>query len=125
SAVSRLAMPLLSIRTSAPAPAAADLDGLLREISGRIATHLGKPEAYVMTAFEGDVAMTFAGSGREPVAYLELKSVGRLSPESTAAISADLCGLIEERLAVPAARTYIEFAAAEGYLWGWNRRTFG
>jgi len=118
-------MPLLSIRTSAPAPAAAELDGLLREISGRIAAHLGKPEAYVMTAFEGGVAMTFAGSAAEPVAYLELKSVGRLSPQITTAISADLCGLVEERLGVPAARTYIEFAAAEGYLWGWNRRTFG
>ncbi|MGL6134822.1 MAG: phenylpyruvate tautomerase MIF-related protein [Prochlorococcaceae cyanobacterium] len=118
-------MPLLSIKTSAQAPAAAALDGLLRDISGRIAGHLGKPEAYVMTAFEGGVAMTFAGSGAEPVAYLELKSVGRLSPQITAAVSDDLCGLIEERLGVPAARTYIEFAAAEGYLWGWNRRTFG
>lgn len=116
-------MPLLSVRTSAPAPA--DLEGLLGEISGRVATHLGKPEAYVMTAFEGGVAMTFAGSGTEPVAYLELKSVGRLSPQTTAAISADLCDLIEAQLGVPAARTYIEFAAAEGYLWGWNRRTFG
>jgi hypothetical protein len=118
-------MPLLSVRTSAPAPAATELDGLLPELSGRIAGHLGKPEAYVMTSFEGGVAMTFAGSGAEPVAYLELKSVGRLSPQITAAISADLCGLIEERLGVPAARTYIEFAAAEGYLWGWNGRTFG
>lgn len=118
-------MPLLSIRTSAPVPATAELDGLLREISGRIAAHLGKPEAYVMTAFEGDVPMTFAGSAAEPVAYLELKSVGRLSPQITTAISADLCGLVEERLGVPAARTYIEFAASEGYLWGWNRRTFG
>jgi phenylpyruvate tautomerase PptA (4-oxalocrotonate tautomerase family) len=118
-------MPLLSVKTSAPAPAAAEIEDLLRTLSARIAAHLGKPEAYVMTAFEGDAAMTFAGSGAEPVAYLELKSVGRLSPQTTAAVSADLCGLIEERLGVPAARTYIEFAAAEGYLWGWNRRTFG
>ncbi|MCP9926622.1 phenylpyruvate tautomerase MIF-related protein [Cyanobium sp. CH-040] len=117
-------MPLLSVRTSAPLPATAELDGLLRELSGRVASHLGKPEAYVMTACEGGVAMTFAGSGAKPVAYLELKSVGRLSPQTTAALSADLCGLIEERLGVPADRTYIEFAAAEGYLWGWNRRTF-
>lgn len=118
-------MPLLNVRTSVAAPPAAELDGLLGEISGRIASHLGKPEAYVMTAFEAGVPMTFAGSGAEPVAYLELKSVGRLSPQTTAAISADLCALIEERLGVPAARTYIEFAAAEGYLWGWNGRTFG
>ncbi|WP_254979092.1 hypothetical protein [Cyanobium sp. ATX 6A2] len=35
------------------------------------------------------------------------------SPQITAAVSDDLCGLIEEQLGVPAAaRTYIEFAAA-------------
>ncbi|MEO1003271.1 MAG: phenylpyruvate tautomerase MIF-related protein [Cyanobacteria bacterium J06638_7] len=118
-------MPLLSVRTSAPAPAAADLESLLKEISTRIAAHLDKPEAYVMTAFDGGVAMTFAGSAAAPVAYLELKSVGRLGPRTTSALSADLCDLIEQRLGVPAARTYIEFSAAEGYLWGWNRRTFG
>jgi phenylpyruvate tautomerase PptA (4-oxalocrotonate tautomerase family) len=118
-------MPLLTVKTSVTRPAAAEVESLLLEISGRIARYLGKPEAYVMTAFEGEVPMTFAGSTTEPVCYLELKSVGTFSPAKTQAISADLCALIEERLGVPAARTYIEFTGAEGHLWGWNGGTFG
>lgn len=118
-------MPLLTVKTTVAQPAAAELESLLLELSGRIARQLGKPEAYVMTAFEGEVPMTFAGSATEPVCYLELKSVGTLSPATTRALSADLCALIEERLGVPAARTYIEFSGAEGHLWGWNGSTFG
>ena len=118
-------MPLLTVKTSVTRPAAAKVESLLLEISGRIARHLGKPEAYVMTAFEGAVPMTFAGTTTEPVCYLELKSVGTFSPAKTKALSADLCALIEERLGVPAARTYIEFAGVEGHLWGWNGGTFG
>ncbi len=41
------------------------------------------------------------------------------------ALSSALCSLVEARLGVPAARTYIEFAGAEGYIWGWNGSTFG
>ena len=118
-------MPLLSVKTSAPPPAAGELDALLLEISSRIADRLGKPEAYVMTCFEGNVPMSFGGRTEEPVCYLELKSVGTLSPALTRAVSADLCDLIEQRLGVPAARTYIEFAGTEGHLWGWNGGTFG
>jgi phenylpyruvate tautomerase PptA (4-oxalocrotonate tautomerase family) len=118
-------MPLITVRTSCAAPPAATVEALLLDLSARVARHLGKPEAYVMTAFEADVPMTFAGSRDEPVCYMELKSVGGFSPAATAAISADLCGVIEASLGVPAQRTYIEFGAAEGYLWGWNGRTFG
>ena len=118
-------MPLLTVKTSAAQPAPEVVDALLLDLSARIAKHLGKPESYVMTAFDGGVPMTFAGSAAEPVCYLELKSVGKLSPATTKAISADLCELIEQQLGVPASRTYIEFAGAEGYLWGWNGGTFG
>jgi phenylpyruvate tautomerase len=118
-------MPLLQIRTSTPPPAPAAVKDLLLEVSARVARHLGKPERYVMTALESAVPMSFAGDAAAPVAYLELKSVGRLTPQQTQTISTDLCGLIEQRLGVPAGRIYIEFAAAEGYLWGWNGGTFG
>jgi len=90
-------MPLLTVKTSVTRPAAAKVESLLLEISGRIARHLGKPEAYVMTAFEGAVPMTFAGTTTEPVCYLELKSVGKLSPATTKAISDDRCALIKRR----------------------------
>jgi phenylpyruvate tautomerase PptA (4-oxalocrotonate tautomerase family) len=116
-------MPLLRVQTSAPAPG--DAGDLLRDLSARIASLLGKPERYVMTALESEVPMTFAGDGETPVCFLEVKSVGRLSPTQTAAISAELCPLLAARLDLPQDRIYIEFTPAEGHLWGWNGGTFG
>jgi phenylpyruvate tautomerase len=77
-----------------------------------------------MTSLEGGVPMTFAGDATAPVAYLEVKSVGKMKPATTSAISADLCALVAERLGVPSDRIYIEFADAVGAMWGWNGATF-
>jgi hypothetical protein len=40
-------------------------------------------------------------------------------------MSQDFCQAVEQHLGVPANRTYIEFAGAEGAMWGWNGGTFG
>ncbi|NER78486.1 MAG: hypothetical protein F6K42_02705 [Leptolyngbya sp. SIO1D8] len=116
-------MPLIKVQTSITAPAKADVEAMLKDLSSSLATHLGKPEAYVMTAFEGDVPMTFAGS-TDPVCYVEIKSVGTMSTK-TKAMSQDFCTKIEATLGVPKNRTYIEFADAAGAMWGWNGTTFG
>ncbi len=95
---------------------------LLAEASKQVAAGLGKPENYVMVALEAPRPMLFAGSD-EPLAYLELKSIG-LPESKTTELSAMLCGLIEEQLGIPASRTYIEFADAPRAMWGWNGGTF-
>ncbi len=51
-------MPLVTVKTSAPAPAAAAGAALLKELSAVLASLLGKPERYVMTALEAEVPMT-------------------------------------------------------------------
>ncbi|PSB05701.1 hypothetical protein C7B76_30950, partial [filamentous cyanobacterium CCP2] len=53
-------MPLIKVQTSIAAPGKPDVEALLNDLSASLAKHLGKPESYVMTAFEPDVAMTFA-----------------------------------------------------------------
>lgn len=117
-------MPLIKVQTSVDAPEPAAVEGLLKTLSGKLAKHLGKPESYVMTAFEPNVAMTFAGTV-EPVCYIEVKSIGNMSPAQTKAMSQDFCQTINEKLTVPANRIYIEFADAKAALWGWNGSTFG
>ncbi|MFM2159126.1 MAG: hypothetical protein RLZZ124_1600 [Cyanobacteriota bacterium] len=91
-------MPLLSIQTSAPAPAEAG--GLLGELSRDLAGWLDKPERSVMTLLETDLPMTFAGDPA-PCAYLQVKSIGALDGDRPAAISASLCSLLAQRLGVP------------------------
>jgi phenylpyruvate tautomerase len=114
-------MPLLRIQTNTPLDAGKK-QALAGEASRAVAEMLGKPERYVMVSVEENPAMLFAGSD-EPLAYLELKSIG-LPGNRTGEFSAGLAALLGEHLALPADRIYIEFADAARNMWGWNGATF-
>lgn len=116
-------MPLLQLRTSAPLPP--QPEALLQELSSLVAPLLGKPERYVMTLLAPPGPICFGGDVSTPACYLELKSVGTLTPQQTAGLSSALCSLLSERLGVPADRIYLEFSGVSGHLWGWNGGTFG
>jgi hypothetical protein len=114
-------MPLLKITTNQ----LLDQDGiddLLIQASSSVAAILGKPEKYVMVSMEHNPNMLFAGTPGV-MAYLELKSIG-LPDDRTREISQQLCRLMEQQLAIPAERVYIEFSNAQRHLWGWNATTF-
>lgn len=91
-------MPLIKVQTSIAAPEKTQVEALLKTLSTKLASHLGKPESYVMTAFESDVVMTFAGT-LDPVCYIEIKSVGSMKPQ-TKAMSQDFCQPINQVLGV-------------------------
>ena len=114
-------MPFLRIQTNQPLPAEA-ARALGAKSSAVVAEQLGKPERYVMISVETNPAMQFAGSD-EPLAYLELKSIGL--PESiTAEVSRALCELVSTATGISPERIYIEFADAPRKMWGWNGGTF-
>ncbi len=117
-------MPLIKVQSSISQPEKNTIESLLTELSAKLANHLGKPESYVMTSFESDVPMSFAGTF-EPACYVEVKSVGNMSSSQTKAMSQDFCSQISQQLDVDSDRIYIEFADAKGYMWGWNESTFG
>ncbi len=114
-------MPLLKIHTNQPLDDAAQT-ALLQKASAKVAELLGKPERYVMITLDAGQAMLFAGNNA-PLAYLELKSIG-LPDDATASLSAALCQLISEELAIAQDRIYIEFTNAGRHLWGWDGHTF-
>ncbi|WP_341525582.1 phenylpyruvate tautomerase MIF-related protein [Nostoc sp. UHCC 0302] len=117
-------MPLIKVQTSVSAPQKTEVESMLLSLSAKLAKHLGKPESYVMTAFEQEIPMTFAGT-TDPVCYIEIKSVGTMKPAQTEAMSQDFCQQINQTLGVPKNRIYIEFADSKGAMWGWNGSTFG
>ncbi len=117
-------MPLIKVQTSVQHSDTAQVTDLLKQLSASLAKHTKKPESYVMTSFESGVPMTFAGTS-DPVCYIEIKSVGSMTPAQTQAMSQDFCQQIQQALAVPSNRIYIEFADAKGSMWGWNGTTFG
>jgi phenylpyruvate tautomerase PptA (4-oxalocrotonate tautomerase family) len=114
-------MPYLKIQTN-QSLSPAERQTLLQKASAEVAEQLGKSENYVMVAIEADQDMLFAGSS-EPLAYLELKSIG-LPEETTAQLSASLCQLLSTELGIEQNRIYIEFANAARHLWGWDGATF-
>ncbi|MCF7821696.1 MAG: hypothetical protein K9M17_04560 [Mariprofundaceae bacterium] len=66
--------------------------------------------------------MLFAGNN-EPLAYIELKSLG-LTTAQTASLSENLCEFLSTELEVDPSRIYIEFASPEREMFGWNSGTF-
>lgn len=117
-------MPLVTVYTSAPSPGDDRSRALLGELSRELAQQLGKPESYVMTCLVPQTKMTFGGS-EAPACYVEVKSIGRITPETTRALSADLCKRLAEALGVRQDRIYIEFTDVKPHLWGFDGSTFG
>jgi len=114
-------MPLLRVTTNKPVSNAErqEIAGLL---SSSVSAILNKPEDYVMVILQTDATMQFAGS-TEPLAYLELKSLG-LPEDKTADFSSALCSLVRDHLGITPDRTYIEFSSPPRHFWGWNETTF-
>jgi phenylpyruvate tautomerase len=112
-------MPYLHVHTNV---AVADAGALIRELSSETAGALGKPESYVMVQCSGGQAMSFAGTDA-PLAFVELKSLG-LAGAQTAGLSERICTLLQARLGIEPSRIYIEFAAPERAMWGWDKGTF-
>jgi phenylpyruvate tautomerase len=116
-------MPLIQVFTSTtPDPAAAAL--LLRDLSSTLARHFDKPERYVMTCIVPTAAMTFGGAPGS-TCFAAVKNIGKMTPEKTEKLSADLTARLAKGLGVPSNRIYLEFSEAVGYLWGYDGGTFG
>lgn len=114
-------MPSLRIQTNL-ALDASEREDLLRRCSELISRELGKDEKYFMGRIDDSCAMHFAGS-RDPLALCELQALG-LTAEHSPSLTAGLCDLLLEHLALPPERVYVTFHPVERGLWGWNRTVF-
>ena len=117
-------MPLIKVQTSVDTPSKGAVEDMLKQLSASLAKHLGKPESYVMTAFQASTPMTLAGT-TDPTCFIEIKSIGTMGGSKTQAMSQEFCAQVQAALGVPPNRTYTEFADSPGAMWGWNGRTFG
>ena len=88
-----------------------------------LSQELGKSKEFIITLIHDSVALKF-GQSEALCAYLEVKSVGTLSPEQTTAMSDRICNALQQILSIPPDRIYIEFQESPRHLWGWNGKTF-
>ena len=114
-------MPYLKIQTNLPLGKKAERS-ILKNASTLVSEQLEKPESFVMIALQPNTPMLFAGSD-DPVAFLELKSVG-LPARKTKDLSEALCQLIEGHLGIPRDRVYVKFIDVQRGMWGWKGDVF-
>lgn len=116
-------MPLLRLQTSIEIPTA-QRDALLAQLSAATAKQLGKPESYMMVALADQRPMLFGGDAA-PAAFVEVRSVGTISPEQARGLSAALSEVLAARLGLAPERIYYNFAGVPGAMWGHGAHTFG
>ena len=83
---------------------------------------LGKPEKVFMVSVCGNTPMLFNGD-TGPAAYVTVKSIG-LTADKCGGYAQAICDFIQTALQVAPERTYIDFAAIDGKMFGWNGQTF-
>lgn len=117
-------MPLINVHTSVGPLTDDRASILLKQLSQTLAQHLRKPESYVMTCLVPNARMTFAATDA-PTCYVEVKSIGGITPQTTKAISRDVTATLSRELNVASDRIFIVFADVPGQLWAHDGGTFG
>ena len=95
----------------------------LEHLQNAVSRILGKPLAYIQCILVEAQGMLFAGES-DPSAFIEIKSIGGLSPENCKKLSSECCNVISSLLSISPKRVYIEFTDAKPNLWGWDSTTF-
>jgi phenylpyruvate tautomerase len=114
-------MPLIKLQTNKEIDQSKEKE-ILASLSKLISNELSKPEQYVMAVLEKASFIMSGASG--DTAYVEVKSLGALSPDMNNQLSKKICTLLESSLDISPVRVYINFEDVERSNWGWNGKTF-
>jgi len=115
-------MPLLKLETTAVL-SEDKRKALLASLSKILAGTIGKPEEYVMVMV--NPAATLMSGKPGDAAFVDVRSIGGLSGDVCRNLSQKICQLLNDFLAVPQNRIYLNFTDVEAGNWGWNGNTFG
>ena len=115
-------MPFVNLQVSIPVGEEKQ-QVILQEASRILAEGIGKPETYVMVALE--TSPFLMGGTAEPAAFADVRSIGGLTPQVNARLSAELAELLERQVGIPRTRLYANFTDVPASAWGYNGKTFG
>ena len=110
-------MPFINVSTSAKIN---DKKKFLEEISLLVSSLTNKSKRFVMARIDDNSEMYF--EGESPCCFLEIKSIGALSPSEMAK---PISNFVHEKMGIPIDRIYISFIDVPASFWSWNGRTFG
>ena len=110
-------MPFINVSTSVKVE---DKKKFLEEFSILISSLTNKSKRFVMAKLDDKCEIYFDNQG--PSCFLEIKSIGSLSPSDMAKPISDF---IYEKMGIPIDNVYISFEDVSASMWAWNGRTFG
>ena len=114
-------MPMISVRTSAAISGSAE-QALTAKLGKAIEIIPGKAESHLMLSFEDNARMALAGKTDKPLAFVEVYCFGAAQPDAYDKLTAAICNMLAEELAVPADGVYVKYM--ETINWGWNGKNF-
>lgn len=82
----------------------------------------GKSERWLMLSFRDNCHIYFAGDSSAPAAFIEVQVLGKINPNESSALSAEICKTFEETLSIPSNRIYIKYEEVEQ--WGFDGGNF-
>ena len=110
-------MPYINVSTSGKIE---DKKKFLEEISILVSSLTKKSKRFVMAKLDHNFEMYFEDDS--PCCFLEIKSIGSLSPSEMAK---PISNFVSEKMGIPPDKIYISFQDVPGSMWAWNGRTFG
>jgi len=114
-------MPMISVRTTAAVSCDAE-KALTAKLGEAIALIPGKSEAHLMLSFEDNARMAFAGKADKTLAFVEVYCFGAAQPDAYNNLTAAICDMLCEELAIPPDGAYVKYI--ETVNWGWNGKNF-
>jgi phenylpyruvate tautomerase PptA (4-oxalocrotonate tautomerase family) len=94
------------------------------QLSRICADTIGKPEKYVQAVVLDGVALLHGGAPG-PAAFVDVRSIGGLTPAVCQALAQKVCATLKGALNVPGRRVYLNFTDVPAAQWGHDGSTFG
>ena len=82
----------------------------------------GKSERWLMLTLRDNTPVCMAGDGKTPAAFVEVSLLGRSDRAHFERMTAEICAVLQDVLALDPARVYVKYT--EVAHWGWNGGNF-
>ena len=82
----------------------------------------GKTETYLMVCIEDEQNIWFAGDNSTPMAFIDVRILGKAKSEDYARMTGVLCTVFDDLLGIKGKDVYVTYSEYSD--WGWNGKNF-
>ena len=89
---------------------------------GQAISIVNKSESFLMVGFEDNYDLYMGGKHLDQGAYVSVSLFGNSTKDAYNQMTAEICKIFEEELAIPPANVYVTYHGVND--WGWNGSNF-